>query len=103
MPLQALSGEVRAPGPPGAVVDAVLAHGSGERHFEIAESVARRAGWRPALDARASDAREQLGRRPAAAGGQVPTLAELEQEFAGAPVRAPLPHPAPQSTAHPMD
>ncbi len=103
MSLQALRAAVRAPPPPAAVVDAVLAHGSGERHFEIAESVARRAGWRPALDARASDAREQLGRRLAAAGWQVPTLAELEQEFAGAPVRALLAHLAREGSVEQMD
>ena len=103
MSLQALRAAVGAPPPPAAVVDAVLAYGSGERHFEIAESVARRVGWRPALDARASDAREQLARRLATAGWQVPTLGELEQEFAGAPVRALLAHLAREGSVEQMD
>ncbi len=103
MSLQALRQTVGPPPPPAAVVDAVLAHGSSERHFEIAESVVRRVGWQPALDARASDAREQLGRRLAAAGWQVPTLAELEQEFAGAPVRALLAHLAREGSVEQMD
>jgi selenocysteine-specific elongation factor len=103
MSLQALRAAVGAPTPPAAVVDAVLAHGTRARQFEIAESVARSAGWRPALDARASDAREKLVRRLVAAGWQVPTLAELEREFPGAPVRALLAHLAREGAAEQMD
>ncbi|HYK82717.1 MAG TPA: selenocysteine-specific translation elongation factor [Gemmatimonadales bacterium] len=103
MSLQALRAAVGAPPPPAAVVDAVLAHGTRHRLFEIAESVVRRVGWRPALDARASDARAQLGQRLTAAGWQVPTLSELEHEFPGAPVRALLAHLARDGAVEQMD
>src|SRR2546422_6749775 len=39
--------------------------------------------WRPALDARATDASEKLAQRLADARWQVPTVAELEREFPG--------------------
>ncbi len=81
-----------APVPPAAVVDAVLDLGTRERRFEIAGSIVRAPGWRPALDARASDARAKLERRLAEARWQVPTVADLERELPGAPVRALLPH-----------
>ncbi len=81
-----------APVPPAAVVDAVLDLGTREGRFEIAGSIVRAAGWRPALDARASDARAKLERRLAEARWQVPTVADLERELPGAPVRALLPH-----------
>src|SRR5207245_8463664 len=81
-----------APAPPVAVIDAVLDLGTREARFEIAGSVARTVGWRPALDARASDARAKLARRLAEARWQVPTVADLERELPGAPVRALLPH-----------
>src|SRR3989449_10647977 len=73
-------------------VDAVLDLGTREGRFEIAGSIVRAAGWRPALDARASDARAKLERRLAEARWQVPTVADLERELPGAPVRALLPH-----------
>jgi len=81
-----------APAPPAAVVDAVLDLGTREGRFEIAGSIVRAAGWRPALDARASDARAKLERRLAEARWQIPTVADLERELPGAPVRALLPH-----------
>src|SRR2546422_11105914 len=73
-------------------VDAVLDLGTREGRFEIAGSIVRAAGWRPALDARGSDARGKLERRLAEARGQGPTVAALERELPGAPVRGPLPH-----------
>src|SRR2546422_7315058 len=73
-------------------VDAVLDLGTREGRFEIAGSIVRAAGWRPALDARASDARAKLERRLAEARWQIPTVADLERELPGAPVRALLPH-----------
>ena len=62
MSLQALRAAVGAPAPPPAVVDAVLDLGTRERQLEIAGSVARLAGWRPAFDTRTSDLRERLTR-----------------------------------------
>src|SRR5690348_17825596 len=51
--------------------------------FEIAASVARLPGWRPALDSRAADARQKLAERLAQARWQIPTVGELEREFPG--------------------
>src|SRR5947208_3661788 len=62
-----------------------------------------RAGWRPALDARATDASERLAQRLADARWQVPTVAELEREFPDSPVRALLSHFARNGTAEPID
>src|SRR2546422_10543498 len=59
--------------------------------------------WRPALDARATDASEKLAQRLADARWQVPTVAELEREFPGSPVRALLSHFARNGTAEPID
>jgi len=103
MSLQALRAAVGAPAPPPVVVDAVLERGMAEGRLEIAGSVARAPGWRPALDSQASDAREKLARRLVKAGWQVPTLPELEREFPGAPVRALLAHLAREGAAEQMD
>ena len=105
MSLQALRAAVAAAGspPPAAVVDAVVEHGARGRKLEIVESVARLPGWRPAFDARASGARDQLARRVAEAKWQVPTVAELERELPGAPVRALLAHLAREGLVEQMD
>jgi len=103
MSLQALRAAVGAPAPPPAVVDAVLDLGTRERQLEIAGSVARLAGWRPAFDTRTSDLRERLTRRLADARWEVPTLAELEREFPGAPIRAMLAHLARAGEAEQID
>jgi len=105
MSLQALRAAVGAAGspPPGGVIDAVLAHGARGRKLEIVESVARLAGWRPAFDARASGARDQVARRVAEAKWQVPTVAELERELPNAPVRAVLAHLAREGVVEQMD
>jgi len=105
MSLQALRAAVGAAGspPPAAVVDAVVEHGARGRKLEIVESVARLPGWRPAFDARASGARDQLARRVAEAKWQVPTVAELERELPGAPVRALLAHLAREGLVEQMD
>jgi selenocysteine-specific elongation factor len=103
MSLQALRAAVGTPPPPAAVLDAVLAHGVESGQLEVAGSVAHLPRWRPALDARASDAREKLVRRLAEARWQVPTVVELEREFPGSPVRALLSHLARAGTAEPID
>ncbi|HEX4573657.1 MAG TPA: selenocysteine-specific translation elongation factor [Gemmatimonadales bacterium] len=103
MSLQALRAAVSGPAPPTAVVDAVLARAVAERQFAVTGSVAHRPGWRPALDARASDAHEKLAQRLVAASWQVPTLPELEREFPGAPVRALLAHLVREGAAEQMD
>ena len=103
MSLQALRTAVGTPAPPSAVMDAVLAVGVKSGEVEVAGSVARQPRWRPALDARATDAGERLARRLADARWQVPTVAELEREFPGSPVRALLSHFARTGTAEPID
>jgi len=103
MSLQALRAAVGTPAPPSAVTDAVLDFGVKSGKLEVAGSVARRPGWRPALDARATDASEKLAQRLADARWQVPTVAELEREFPGSPVRALLSHFARNGTAEPID
>jgi len=103
MSLQALRAAVGTPAPPSAVMDAVLAFGVKSGAVEVAGSVARRPRWRPALDARVTDAGEKLARRLADARWQVPTVAELEREFPGLPVRALLSHFARTGTAEPID
>jgi len=103
MSLQALRAAVGTSAPPSAVTDAVLDFGVKSGALEVAGSVARQPRWRPALDARASDASEKLARRLADARWQVPTVAELEREFPGFPVRALLSHFARTGTAEPID
>jgi selenocysteine-specific elongation factor len=85
MSLQALRVAV---GAPEAVVDQVFDLGVRKQAFELAGAVARLPGWKPALDARASDTQAALTRRLSAARWQVPSIAELEKEFPDAPVRA---------------
>ena len=103
MSLQALRAAVRAMAPPSAVVDAVLEHAAGSRALVLAGSVAHLPGWIPALDARSRDGRSQLARRLGDARWQVPTVAELEREFPGLPVRALLSHLARDGAAEPVD
>src|SRR6266850_790820 len=79
MSLQALRAAVGTPAPPSAVTDAVLEFAVKSGTLEVTGSVARQPRWRPALDARASDASEKLARRLADARWQVPTVAELER------------------------
>src|SRR5207247_11442276 len=92
--------------PPGGV-DARLERGTGGRggkgKLEIAGSVARLAGWRPAFDARTSDLRETLTRRLVEARWQVPTLGELGREFPGAPIRGLLARLAREGGDEPID
>ncbi len=107
MSLQALratvGGGAASSPPPAAVVDAVLEQGVRGRKLEVVESVARVPGWRPAFDARASGARDQVARRVAEAKWQVPTVAELERELPNAPVRAVLAHLAREGVVEQMD
>ncbi len=88
MSLQALRSAVGGPGQQ-EVVDQVLDLGVRKRAWEIAGSVVRRPGWKPAADAGVSAA---LAQRLGAARWQIPTVAELEREFTGNPVRALLAH-----------
>jgi len=105
MSLQALRGTVAGSEIPPAVVDAVLARATSDGLLEIVESLAHLPGWRPALDARTSGAREHLARRLLEAKWQVPTVTELEREgdLKGVPVRALLAHLAREGVVEQMD
>jgi len=72
---------------PEPVVEQVFDLGGRKGAFEVAGAVARLPGWTPALDARTSGAQAALARRLAEARWRVPTIAELEKEFPGAPIR----------------
>ena len=91
MSLQELRAAVMPP-PPDPVLDLILDLGVRKQAFELAGGLARRPGWKPALDATTSDVGARLRRRLGDARWQVPTVAELQQEFAGAPVRGLLMH-----------
>ena len=103
MSLQALRAAVGTPAPPSAVTDAVLEFAVQSGKLEVVGSVARQPRWRPALDARATDAGDKIARRLADARWQVPTVVELEREFPGSPVRALLSHFARNGTAEQVD
>ncbi|HXF94590.1 MAG TPA: SelB C-terminal domain-containing protein, partial [Gemmatimonadales bacterium] len=94
MSLQALRAAVATPpqAVPPEVVDLVINLGVRKGAFEVEGGVARRPGWRPQLDGGAGDARAGIVRRLEQLKWQIPTLSELEREFAGAPVRALLAH-----------
>jgi selenocysteine-specific elongation factor len=101
MSLQALRATLQAV--PDAIVDAVIDLGVRKQLLEPAGGVVRRPGWSPSLDRGASDARSAIAGRIAAAQWQVPTVAELEREFAGAPVRALLAHLAREGGVEQVD
>jgi selenocysteine-specific elongation factor len=92
MSLQALRASPGLRGVPEPIVDAVIELGVRKKVLEVEGGMARRPGWRPSLDQGASDARGAIAERITAAQWQVPTVAELEREFAGVPVRALLAH-----------
>src|SRR5436190_1398752 len=103
MSLQALRAAIGPPAPPAAVTDAVLERALQRRDLEVTGSVAHLPRWRPALDARASDASHKLAPRLADARWQVPTIVELERELPGTPVRALLAHLARSGTIEAID
>ena len=96
MSLQALRAAARVPGnaldPEVAVVDHVVGVGTEAGVWEVEGSVVRERGWRPSFDADSAATRERLLQRLTDAQWQVPTLAELEQEFPGEPVQGILAH-----------
>ncbi len=101
--LQALRAAVSEPSTPAAVVDQILDLGGRKQAWEVVGSVVRRPGWRPALDAGASDLGSRLARRLTEGRWQVPTVVELEREFVGAPVRALLAHLAREGGVEQVD
>jgi selenocysteine-specific elongation factor len=93
--LRAAMGDV-----PAAVVDQVLDLGVRKKLIEVEGGDVRRPGWKAAVD---PAARAKLAARVAAAGWQVPTVAELQREFAAEPVGPLLAHLARDGAVEQMD
>jgi selenocysteine-specific elongation factor len=100
--LQALRAAVKAPD---VVLDLLLEHAVKKQAFELAEggAVVRRPGWKAAMRARAGDAGGRLAQRLAAARWQLPTISELQREFADPSVPALLAHLAREGTVERVD
>ena len=100
--LQALRASV---GAPDAVMDVIVQHGVKKQAWELTEDGAavRKPGWRAALRARAGEASERLARRLAEARWQLPTIGELQKEFADASIPALLAHLAREGSVERVD
>jgi selenocysteine-specific elongation factor len=100
--LQALRAAVTAPA---AVIDLVVAHGAKKGSWELVEGGAavRAPGWKAAQNANASDAGGRLAQRLAEARWQLPTISELQREFADAAVPALLAHLAREGSVERVD
>ena len=75
-----------------AVTDQVIDLALRKGILEIDGSLARRPGWRAAVAARADGDAGRISAHLAAVAWRIPTVSELESEFAGLPVRALLAH-----------
>jgi selenocysteine-specific elongation factor len=84
-------------------MDLVIDLGCRKQLFEVEGGVVRRPGWAPILDQGTSDSRSALVRRLTESHWHVPTVVELEREFAGAPVRALLAHLAREGGVQQLD
>jgi selenocysteine-specific elongation factor len=98
--LQALRAAVAAPP---AVMDLLVEHGVKKQAFEVVGAVVRRPGWRATLATRAGDSGDRLVRRLTEARWQVPTVAELQQEFGDLAVAALLAHLAREGGVEQVD
>jgi selenocysteine-specific elongation factor len=103
MSLQALRATPALRTVPDPIVDTVIDLGARKRLLEVSGGVVRRPGWSVSLDRGASDASSAIAGRIAAAQWQIPTVAELEREFAGAPVRGLLAHLAREGGVEQVD
>jgi selenocysteine-specific elongation factor len=92
-----------AQGVPEPIMDLVIDLGCRKQLFEVEGGVVRRPGWAPILDQGTSDSRSALVRRLTESHWHVPTVVELEREFAGAPVRALLAHLAREGGVQQLD
>jgi selenocysteine-specific elongation factor len=92
------AGEVTGP-----VLDLLVEHGVRKQAFEVAGAVVRRPGWKATLESHAGGAGERLVRRLAEARWQVPTVAELQQEFADLTVPPLLAHLAREGGVEQVD
>jgi len=87
----------------GPVLDLLVEHGVKKQAFEVAGAVVRRPGWKATLQSHAGDSGERLTRRLAEARWQVPTVAELQQEFADLAVPPLLAHLAREGGVEQVD
>jgi len=90
---------------PPAVLDLLVEHGVKKQAWELVEGGAavRKPGWHAALKARAGDAGGRLAQRLAEARWQLPTVAELQREFADPSVPALLAHLAREGSVERVD
>jgi selenocysteine-specific elongation factor len=79
--LQALRAAVAVDDVAGPVWDLLVDHGVKKQAFEVSGAVARRPGWKATLESHAGDSGARLVGRLVEARWQVPTVAELQQEF----------------------
>jgi selenocysteine-specific elongation factor len=79
--LQALRAAVAVEDVAGPVWDLLVDHGVKKQAFEVSGAVARRPGWKATLESHAGDSGARLVGRLVEARWQVPTVAELQQEF----------------------
>ncbi len=93
--LRAAMGDV-----PAAVMDQLPDLGVRKKLIAVEGGEVRRPGWKAAVD---PAARAKLAARVAAAGWQVPTVAELQREFAAEPVGPLLAHLARDGAVEQMD
>jgi selenocysteine-specific elongation factor len=103
--LQALRAAAGASGETvgGPVLDLLVEHGVKKQAFEVAGAVVRRLGWTATLQSHAEDSGGRLVRRLAEARWQVPTVAELQQEYAGVAVPPLLAHLAREGRVEQVD
>jgi selenocysteine-specific elongation factor len=102
LPLQALRASV---GAAPEVMDLIVDHGVKKKAWELTEGGAavRRPGWQAALKARAGDQGGRLAQRLAEARWQLPTVSELQREFADPTVPALLAHLAREGSVERVD
>ena len=100
--LQALRAGVNAPP---AILDLLVEHGIKKQAWELTEDGAavRKPGWRAALKERADGASDKLAQRLAEARWQLPTVSELQKEFADPAVPALLAHLAREGSVERVD
>ncbi len=100
--LQSLRAGINAPA---EVLDLLVEHGVKKQAWELAEGGAfvRKPGWQAALRERAGDAGGRLAQRLAEARWQLPTVSELQKEFADPSVPALLAHLAREGSVERVD
>ncbi len=105
--LQALRAAVTVPARKGevsgAVLDLLIEHGVKKQAFEVAGAVVRRPGWKATLQSHAGGSGDRLVRRLTDAKWHVPTVAELQQEFADLAVPPLLAHLAREGGVEQVD